>query len=163
MKRLILLRHGKSDWNHNLPDEKRTLKKRAFDDVELVAEAFQKKSDFKFTLYSSHAVRAQTTAKLFAEKLKDRVEAFQIKNEFYTFDANEVLQLVFKLPNPENNVMLVGHNPAYTQLVNYFCDDFRVDNLPTTGLVELQFEADDWQAIKKAKLNLHLFPKNLRD
>ena len=163
MKRLILLRHGKSAWDKNLPDQKRPLKSRAFEDVEHVANAFQNENNYFFTMYSSPAIRAQTTAKLFAEKLKDRVEAFHIKEEFYTFDASEVVQLVFNLPDDSDNILLVGHNPAYTQLINYFCEDANIDNLPTTGLVELQFKAKNWNTIKNAKLSLSIFPKNLRD
>lgn len=162
MKRLILLRHGKSSWESNVSDEERPLQKRAYHDAELVAEAFQNEANYNFTVWSSKATRAKTTAQLVTEKLKDQIDDFRIKDEFYTFDATELLKLILKLPNQIENMMLVGHNPAYTQIVNYFCDTAELDNLPTTGLVEMEFKSDSWSNIKKAKINLLLFPKNLR-
>jgi phosphohistidine phosphatase len=58
--------------------------------------------------------------------------------------------------------MLVGHNPAFTQILNFFCEESNIANLPTTGLAEMKFDSNNWSDIKKAKLNLLLFPKNLR-
>jgi phosphohistidine phosphatase len=162
MKRLILLRHGKSSWDGNLPDEKRPLQERAIKDAKLVAQAFEEHTDYKFTVWSSKAVRAKTTAKLVVEELQNRIEDFHIKEEFYTFDASEVLKLIRELPEEVENMMLVGHNPAYTHLVNYFCKDVEISNLPTSGLVELEFDTPTWSELKKADLNLHLFPKHLR-
>jgi phosphohistidine phosphatase len=162
MKRLILLRHGKSSWNHNVQDVDRPLEKRAYNDAELIAEDFNKKTDYNFTLWSSKANRAKTTAELVSNTLNSRIDDFKIKDEFYTFDVNELLSLIKNLPNTVENMMLVGHNPAYTQIINYFCQEEVIDNLPTTGLAELEFQADNWSEIKKATLNLLLFPKHIR-
>ena len=162
MKRLILLRHGKSSWDGNLSDENRPLIEKALLDAKIVAKAFQEHTDYKFTVWSSKAVRAKTTAKLVVKELENRIEDFQIKEEFYTFDASEVLNLIRKLPEDIENMMLVGHNPAYTHLVNYFCKDVEISNLPTSGLVELEFDTQTWSELKTADLNLHLFPKHLR-
>lgn len=162
MKRLILLRHGKSSWENNVPDVERPLQKRAYHDAELVAKAFQNEANYNFTIWSSKATRAKTTAQLLTEKLEDQIDDFRIKDEFYTFDTTELLKLIFKLPDQVENMMLVGHNPAYTQLINYFYETAELDNLPTTGLVEMEFKSDKWSSIREAKINLLLFPKNLR-
>ncbi|GGE29251.1 SixA phosphatase family protein [Psychroflexus planctonicus] len=162
MKRLILLRHGKSSWENNVLDEDRPLQKIAYDDAELVAETFGREANYNFTIWSSKANRAKTTAQLIVEKLEDQVDDFRIKDEFYTFNAAELLKLIFKLPDLIDNMMLVGHNPAFTQLVNYFCETAELGNLPTTGLVEMEFKSDNWSSIREAKINLLLFPKNLR-
>lgn len=162
MKRLILLRHGKSSWQNEVSDENRPLQKRAYDDANLVAEAFQKELNYNFTIWSSKATRAKTTAQLIVDKLKTNIDDFKIKDDFYTFDANQLLSLIFTLPDHVDNMMLVGHNPAYTQIINYFCEDAAIANLPTTGLAEMQFQSDSWKDIKNAQLNLFLFPKNLR-
>lgn len=163
MKRLILLRHGKSSWSHHVADVDRPLLDRAYHDAELVAEAFQLQTDYRFTLWSSKANRAKTTAELIYKQLENRVDEFQIKSEFYTFDANELLQLIYHLPNHISNLMLVGHNPAFTQILNFFCEEANVYNLPTTGLAELLFDVDEWKTVSRAKMNLLLFPKNLKN
>lgn len=161
MKKLILLRHGKSSWEFNVPDEERILQQRAYRDADVIAKAFQEKTDYRFSIWSSKAVRATTTAELVREHLKDRVDDFQIKEEFYTFDGDKLLSLIYNLPDEVDQMMLVGHNPAFTQLINFFCEKVRLDNLPTTGLAEMHFEATKWSQVDKAKLNLILFPKNL--
>lgn len=36
MKKLIIVRHAKSSWEHNLPDHERPLNQRGFNDADLV-------------------------------------------------------------------------------------------------------------------------------
>jgi phosphohistidine phosphatase len=58
--------------------------------------------------------------------------------------------------------MVVGHNPAMTQLANWLAENLRLDHLPTCGLVCLQFEVSHWNAIQPASGQLTWFdiPKN---
>lgn len=58
--------------------------------------------------------------------------------------------------------MIFGHNPGFTQLANVFLHD-RIYNIPTAGVVFLEFEMDYWKEISKAKLVDHFFeyPKKL--
>lgn len=162
MKRLLLLRHGKSDWDNHLTDVERPIMQHAYKDAELVARAFQEKSTYSFSIFSSKAVRARTTATIFAEKLANQVDNFEIYDHLYTFDPNAILETISALPNTLENCMLVGHNPAYTQLINYFCQEAGVYNLPTTGLAEMTFETNDWKGLIHGQLTLLLLPKNLR-
>lgn len=162
MKRLILLRHGKSSWSTGEADVDRPLLPRAYEDASLVAERFNKETTYSFSLWSSKANRAKTTADVFYKNLQNRVEEFAVKDNFYTFDVNELLKLIQQLPNHLDNLMLVGHNPAFTQLLNYFCLGANVYNLPTTGLAELIFSEVNWNNVNNGKLNLLLLPKNLK-
>jgi len=81
MKTLILVRHGKSSWKNDLPDHERPLKKRAFNDAELVIHAFKLQKKYHPTVFSSSAVRALTTAKLFQEALKIPENKFSVTKE----------------------------------------------------------------------------------
>lgn len=161
MKRLILVRHGKSSWDNNLPDHKRPLKKRAYNDAEVVLNAFQNFHDPGGMFWSSHAVRAHETAKLFKERLNVADSDFQVKQELYTFNQNDLLSVIQSCTNDIEKLMVFGHNPAMTILVNSLGDK-KIDNLPTTGLCVIDFPVDSWKDIRKGKTLLTLLPKNLR-
>ena len=62
---------------------------------------------------------------------------------------------------------MVGHNPAFTELINYLAGPGALDNLPTAGWAELSLALDDWSGIYgqegKGQLVYRLFPKDLQD
>ena len=161
MKRLIFVRHGKSSWDHEVKDFDRPLKKRAYDDADHVISAFKSHLTFEIKAFSSPAKRAKTTAELFKNGLEISNPYFEIAPELYTFNPDEVLNFIKHLNDEFENVMLFGHNPAYTYLVNKL-GSLPVDNLPTTGLVSIEFDIDNWKTLEEGKTHLYLFPKYLR-
>ncbi|MFV8225661.1 SixA phosphatase family protein [Christiangramia aquimixticola] len=161
MKRLILVRHGKSSWDNDLPDHKRPLKKRGYKDAEVVLKAFDHFYKPGALLWSSYAVRAHETAKMFKEKLNVPDSDFEIKEELYTFNQNELLSFIQTCPDDREKLMIFAHNPALTILVNSLGDK-HIDNLPTTGLCVIDFKVNTWKEIEEGKTLLTLFPKNLR-
>ena len=161
MKRLILVRHGKSSWKEDLPDDERPLKKRAFKDADLVINTFQSFRENKPVMWSSYAKRALTTAKIFKEELQIEDERFTVRNDLYTFSEKELLKIITSADDSIEVLMLFGHNPAMTGVANSLGDqDF--DNVPTTGMVVIDFQEDHWRNLKKGKTILYLFPKHLR-
>lgn len=161
MKKLILIRHGKSSWDEDLPDHERPVKKRAFKDAELVFNAFSEFIPEELILWSSHAVRALTTARLFQENMEIPEDQFHIKKELYTFDRNSLLKEIKNCESAVENLMIFGHNPAITGVVNELGDE-NFPNIPTTGLCIIEFQTNDWKGLKNGKTLLYLFPKNLR-
>ncbi|SDG55270.1 SixA phosphatase family protein [Psychroflexus sediminis] len=161
MKRLIFVRHGKSSWDFPVGDKDRPLKKRAYKDAEHVITAFKAHLDFHLEIFSSPAKRARTTAELFKTKLNIEDQYFHISPELYTFDAEVVLEFIKNTENNFDSLMLFGHNPAYTELVNRL-GSLRLDNLPTTGLVSIVFQSESWSQIQTGDTRLYLAPKHLR-
>ncbi|WP_026934912.1 SixA phosphatase family protein [Christiangramia echinicola] len=161
MKRLILVRHGKSSWDNNLPDHKRPLKKRAYNDAEVVLNTFQNFHQPGALFWSSYAVRAHETAKLFKERLNIADVDFKVKEDLYTFNQNELLSEIKSCDDSRDKLIVFGHNPAMTILVNSLGDK-KMDNLPTTGLCVIDFQVDSWKDIRQGKTILTLLPKNLR-
>ena len=161
MKRLILVRHGKSSWNNDLPDHKRPLKKRAYNDAEVVLNAFQNFYQPGALFWTSYAVRAHETAKLFKERLNIEDVDFEVKEDLYTFNQNELLSEIKTCDDSRDKLIVFGHNPAMTILVNSLGDK-KIDNLPTTGLCVIDFQVDSWKDIREGQTILTLLPKNLR-
>ena len=68
MKSLYLLRHAKSSWaDHSLDDRQRALNQRGLGDAPMMGERFNSRGESLDRVVSSPAVRAHTTAGLFAE------------------------------------------------------------------------------------------------
>jgi phosphohistidine phosphatase len=161
MKRLVLVRHGKSSWDNDLPDHERPLKKRAYNDADVVLNSFSDFYEPGGLLWSSHAVRAHETAKMFKERLNVADADFKVKEELYTFNQNDLLSVIRSCADETDKLIVFGHNPAMTILVNSLGDK-KIDNLPTTGLCVIDFEENSWKDIRKGKTILTLLPKNLR-
>ncbi|MDT0644380.1 histidine phosphatase family protein [Zunongwangia sp. F363] len=161
MKRLILIRHGKSSWKEDLPDHMRPLKKRGYRDGEAVSKAFKEFYTAPAHFWSSPAVRALETAKIFKNRLKVPDEDFEIVKDLYTFNEDELLGVIRACKDQVEKLIVFGHNPAMTNVVNFLGDN-PMDNLPTTGLCVIDFEEDSWKNIKNGKILVTLLPKNLR-
>jgi phosphohistidine phosphatase len=155
------MRHGKSSWEFSVSDKERPLKPRGKRDALLVANEFVKFSEIPHKFYSSPAKRAQNTAKIFANTIGFSIQNLQIIDELYDFGGNNVISFVKKLPNLINSVMIFGHNHAFTNITNIFGDQ-SIDNLPTSGLVTIEFEIECWSDLKKGRTKRIIIPKNLR-
>ena len=64
---------------------------------------------------------------------------------------------ISKIDNKKSDVMIFCHNPAITRAANYFQIDTMFENIPTTGVVAISFETDDWSRVKKMKGKLQFF------
>ena len=59
--------------------------------------------------------------------------------------------------------MVIGHNPGLTELINQYTI-MNIYNLPTTGVVKVEFKEDKWSKIteNKGKIVYKKFPKELK-
>ena len=161
MKNLILLRHAKSSWDFLCQDFDRTLELRGIDDAHLVATDCKKYVPNNFVIHSSSAKRARETAKIFAKMLLYPLESIVFNDNLYTFDENKLEKVIKSSRNDFDTVILFGHNDAITNFVNKFGDIY-IDNVPTSGLVWLQFNTDSWETMNKGKTIKTIFPKKLK-
>lgn len=161
MKNLILVRHAKSSWDYNLNDDKRPLADRGITDAQLVSLEFK---DYAFnpdSIFSSHANRALTTCKIFLKNLNISDNKLIINTNLYDFSGENVVSFIKSMDDKLENVMIFGHNYAFTSIANRFGSTF-IDNLPTCGLVWIQFDNDSWQNIIKGETKLIIKPKDLK-
>ena len=162
MKNLILIRHAKSSWDYNVDDEKRPLADRGIADADLVSEEFKYKYFKADAIFSSPANRALSTCKIFIKNLKISDKLLTISNKLYDFSGENVMDFIRSIDKQHNNVIIFGHNFAFTSLTNRLGSEF-IDNLPTCGLVWLQFDIDSWNELTKGTTKLIIRPKDLKD
>lgn len=161
MKKLILVRHGKSSWEHNVQDPERPLKKRAFKDAALVLSAFKSTMGKPNMIWTSFATRALESAKIFREELEVEDKNFIVKEDLYTFSSEKLKGIIESCDDGMEELMIFGHNPAITETVNQLGNIY-FENIPTTGLTIIEFDTHTWKKLEKGKTLVYLFPKNLR-
>lgn len=161
MKNLILIRHAKSSWNEPVSDKERNLTERGKNDAALVSLNIFNFLNDNFLIFSSNARRAVETATIFASNFSFPVNEIILKEDLYTFDENQLEKSIKSLNNDFENVILFGHNAAITNFVNKFGDRF-IENVPTSGLVWIKFECEDWKLLKKGKIKKIVFPRDLK-
>ncbi|MCG8415255.1 MAG: histidine phosphatase family protein [Pseudomonadales bacterium] len=147
MKILYLLRHAKSSWDDpDLKDFERPLSDRGFRDAPNMGKRFVDDGNQLQCIITSPAMRAKTTAKLFAESIGFPADDIASNPELYFAGTGMFLKAASLLDESCTNAMLVGHNPAITEFANLManCD---IDNIPTCGLVKLGLDIDDWSEI----------------
>jgi phosphohistidine phosphatase len=106
-------------------------------------------------------VRAWTTAKVIANEIGYPREFLQRDNALYLASVNGILDVIVSQDGGFNNLMLVGHNPGFTDFANYLVPGV-TNNMPTAGVVSVELDTDDWSLYDRpgAKLLLYDFPKN---
>ena len=73
--------------------------------------------------------------------------------------------IVASQEDSHRRLFMIGHNPAFTDLVNHLTGGHSLDNLPTAGYVELALAIDRWRDLREAcaVMSHCLFPKQLVD
>lgn len=162
MKTLILIRHGKSSWEYSVGDKDRPLLPRGINDAFLVADNFNEQAIPIDAAFSSPANRALHTSMIFVRQLYFSFDKFKVVNELYDFSGEYVLQFVQGLDDDLNTVVIFGHNHAFTHIANSLGNSY-IENVPTSGLVHLEFDVDQWTSIEKGVTKQTIFPKHLKE
>jgi phosphohistidine phosphatase len=151
MKTLYIVRHAKSSWDDaGLIDVERPLLEKGREKTRRVCEYLVEKKVSVDKIICSHALRAFETAKILAEALKYPASQVEVSEDVYMCDAYDMTELVMHLPDDIDSVMIVGHNPDMTDFANQFLDKEIID-LPTSGVVCIEFRTDSWVEIIDAR------------
>lgn len=154
-KTLYLLRHAKSSWQDlTLDDFDRPLNKRGKHDAPFMAERFAEKNPSLDLIISSPAKRAQETAKIFAAKLHS---SLALDTRLYDADISTMRRIIQDSFLHHDSIMIVGHNPELT-LLNDLLSDKEISNIPTCGVVAIEFQNENIESGKGRQL-FYLYPK----
>lgn len=157
MKTLYLCRHAKSSWaDPGMDDFDRPLNERGARNAAHMAQVFRDRGEPLDLIVTSPAVRAMTTAGSFVKAMDLPKEALREDRTLYLADRPTLMRIVNALPNKAERVMLFGHNPGFTELLDHLTDA-GVENLPTCGMARIDVAVNDWEAIGKHSGNLVWF------
>ena len=161
MKNLILVRHGKSSHEYSVHDKDRPLEERGINDAHLVAQKFKSQHIEINAVFSSPANRALHTCMIFLRQLNFPLVKLEVTQELYDFSGESDLKFIKKLDDRFNTVMIFGHNEAFTNVANQLGNSY-IDRVPTTGLVRLSFQVDEWSSVDTGTTEQTLFPKDIK-
>jgi phosphohistidine phosphatase len=164
MKTLHLMRHAKSSWQQSgVDDHDRELNERGRRDAPAMGRALAQITQ-PLIVHCSSARRACETL----EGLCDgwpalRMQKHVIEELLYTFDYRELMDWLQNVRSAADNLFLLGHNPALTDLCNQLVGRSALDNLPTAGYLQLQLPIDTWSDVTEgiASLEGWQFPRDL--
>ncbi|MCB0768572.1 MAG: histidine phosphatase family protein [Flavobacteriales bacterium] len=149
MKTLYLCRHAKSSWaDPGMDDFDRPLNERGQRNAPFMAGLFKERGEPVDLIVSSPANRALTTAKAFASALHLPADRFKQDGNIYLAERHTLSHIVNELPASADRVLLFGHNPGFTELLDHL-SDAGVDNLPTCGMVRIDLPVDEWEQVTK--------------
>lgn len=118
----------------SLADYDRPLNKRGKNNLPIMTQHLKNQNIKIDKIYSSAALRAQTTAKEFAKQLEIPLKLYE---NLYMQSVSALLEFINEKLAKHDSIAIVGHNPGLTDLCNKISDTF-IENIPTSGYVVLQ-------------------------
>jgi phosphohistidine phosphatase len=165
MKTLLINRHAKSSWkNNNLNDFDRPLTQRGHAAAEFMARQLKEKGETFDLMLTSPANRAYATAQYFAKAFDYDHELIEEAHSIYMADHGTLLSIIDNMPDDFDKVILFGHNPGLTNLANVLTGE-TLGNIPTCGLVKINFDVDTWEKVTPGSGTLDFFdyPKRYKE
>ncbi|MFV9551142.1 SixA phosphatase family protein [Algibacter sp. PT7-4] len=161
MKKLILVRHAKSSWKHDVIDHQRPLKSRGVNDANLVSNRLKLDCNKIDLLISSDANRTKSTANIFIANLNLDNNIVRFNHDLYDFSGEDLIKVIEECNDKVNCLMVFGHNHAITAFVNIF-GSVHIDNVPTSGVVVIEFNSKKWSSLKQGQTLKTIFPRDLK-
>ena len=162
LKKLIIIRHAKSDWSKHVSDLDRPISTRGINDAETISDIFNSENLKPEVIYTSIAKRTIETSEIFRDRCDFLKDLECLKSEkLYDFKGNNVKSFIRNLPNNLSSVLIFTHNNTCNFLVNDFSDKFNL-HVPTCGMLIFEFSVSLWAEIEKSKNFSFFFPKEYR-
>ena len=120
-RRLMLLRHAKSDWPDDVPDQERPLAKRGRRDAPVVGRWLRGHGYLPDTVICSVARRTRQTWELVAPELGGS-PSVTFEPRAYAASALTLLYLARELPGTCRAALLIGHNPGIEELAAHLAE-----------------------------------------
>jgi phosphohistidine phosphatase len=161
MKKLFLIRHAKSSWSDPaVSDFYRTLNKRGKKDAPFMAAKLAETGAHPDIILSSPAKRAKKTACFMAKGVGYPTDSIVYDDNIYSASTEELFRVLKKVDKKYNELYLVGHNFAITDLA-VVLTDVVIDNIPTSGIAAMECRIKKWSNISPGcgKILFFDFPK----
>ena len=146
MKTLFLVRHAKSSKDDpTLVDRDRPLADRGRKEAPKMGKRLAKRDVKPDLVVSSPALRALTTAQLITAEIGYERKDIVVDDRLYASSADGLLAVIRALDKKFDRVMLVGHNPEFTELAHRLSID--IVDLPTCAVAEFRFDTNKWSDV----------------
>jgi len=154
MRRLLLLRHAKSDWSKSgLPDRIRALNARGRAAAPIMGAYLESHGLVPDLACVSTAERTRETWALLAPNLR-KVPKVAFEDKLYNAGPEAILDVITDTPRGVSTLLVLGHNPGLQKLAIELSGSGDLDararlteKFPTAAVAVISFAAEDWAAI----------------
>ena len=170
MRRLMLLRHAKSDWSSpGQRDQDRPLNERGREAAPKMGAYMVRHALVADLIVASPATRVVETLDLVLAAF-DRRPKVQSEAGVYGAGPNALLDIAKGTPHAVHSLLLVGHNPGLGELAALLIASGEVvarqrliEKFPTAGLAVIDFALDDWTKLhpRAGRLDRFVVPRAL--
>ena len=144
MKTLILVRHAKSSHSFGFSsDFDRPLNDRGFREASDMGKKLFKKKISIDQFISSPALRAKTTAELFAAEYDRKMKEILFVPELYHADPDQFLAVIGSIADGCGHVALFSHNPGITEFASSLTNT-HITQMPTSSVFAVSAGVDHW-------------------
>lgn len=161
---LLLMRHGKSDWRSQTSiDFDRKLAERGHRDVPRIGQWLKKNNWIPDQIVCSPAIRTKQTAEHICQQIGISEKNIEWDTRIYEADLPQLLSIVTETHIATKQLLIVGHNPGFSNLLNYLCPkDSTGRSMPTAALAIIALDVM-WTNLNKdaGKLLSLVVPKQL--
>jgi phosphohistidine phosphatase len=157
MKTILLVRHAKS--SHSLgfaSDFDRPLNDRGFQDAKEMGKNLFNKNTIIDQFVSSPALRAKTTAELFAAEYERKMKDILFVPALYHANSEVFAEVIGGLNNKFQHIALFSHNPGITDFAGSLCTT-EIAHMPTSSVFAVEAAVDNWNEFQKAQKKFLFF------
>lgn len=144
---LYLARHADATNDPAVADISRPLSEDGLANASLMGNRLRERQLAPTRIFTSPALRARTTADIFAEILGFPKENIISLSTIYEATSRTLQDVVAALPKDHTHILLIGHNPAISRIVAHFTGE-SMENMPPAAVACLTFEAETWHELK---------------
>jgi phosphohistidine phosphatase len=164
MRRLMLLRHAKSDWSApGRPDRERVLSPRGERASPLIGRYLAEHGLVPQHAIVSVATRTRQTWELLGKAVTE-TSSVTYDDRIYEAAPIDILAAIADAPAQAESLMVVGHNPGLQSLALALTGSGSrkagralAEKFPTAGLAVLDFELPDWKSLAPGTGRLERF------
>ena len=147
MKTLLLMRHSKSSWDdQSISDHDRPLNHRGKKDAKMMGYILNYERIFPSLIICSSAKRAYSTAKKLTKNLEYNNKII-LEPTLYDSNPLAYIEVLRKIDNSHNIILVVGHNPILENLVEMFTGS--VEIMPTSSIIQIELLIENWDQLSK--------------
>lgn len=175
MKRLILLRHAKTEASNKGGDHVRVLTERGQSDAALIGRCLAESGYHVDLVLCSTSARTRQTWDILAPLVGSK-PGVEYLDSLYLAPAKRIVSIVDGAPDVDSTIMAIGHNPGMEEAAALLArkpetseERANLKNMrekfSTTAFAVLDFDTDHWKeaAPHLGALTAFVRPKFLRD
>lgn len=152
MKKLILVRHAKSDWPEETEDFDRPLADKGLEEASSISRFMKNREIAIDSFVSSPAVRALTTCKIFNQAYQLSIRTDE---KLYNPSENNFYSVIYGLDDSHDSVAFFSHNNGISNFANSISEN--IFHFPTCGVAGFEIDCNSWSEFDGAAKKLLFF------